>query len=75
MTCSEVVAKLHHRLLRMFSHLVAENSQRSIAATEQDEKTLRWTMRNRSRENIPYCKKALSQFNTDEFEVAVESIA
>ena len=55
----------------MFSYLAAENPQRSITASEQDEETLQWTVRNRSRENIQYCKKALSQFNTDEFEVAV----
>lgn len=55
----------------MFSHLAAEDPRRTLTATEHDEQTLLWSMQNRSRENIHYSDKALSEFHADEFDMVV----
>jgi len=60
----------------MFSFLAAEETHRSLTASEKDEKTLRWAMQHRSRPNIEYCGKSLADFENDAFDIvaAIEVI-
>jgi len=55
----------------MFSYLAAEEPHRMVTASELDEDTLRWTVENRNRQNIDYCSRALTDFDSDEFDIVV----
>lgn len=56
----------------LFASLSADalaNSQ--ITASEFEDATRDWAIKNRSRKNISYCKSALSEFKIDDFELVV----
>lgn len=54
-----------------FAYKISENPSVKIVASEFDDGARNWAINNRSRENIYYCKKPLSEFHENEFDLVI----
>lgn len=55
----------------MFAYQVSEKNTRSVTASEFNEGARKWAESNRSRKNLTYCKRSLSDFQSHEFDIVV----
>ena len=56
----------------MFSSMLADKCPAThIVASEFEDQTRQWAIENRSRPNIEYCKKAMTEFPRDHFDLCV----